>query len=165
MATLYELDARLEEFLSEIWMDGDTAIDKRTGEILDSAALDHLQLEYREKVDNIGCYIKQLLADAEMYEKEAQWQASRAKRAKNRAAALKEYLQMHIKQGERFTSSHCEISWGSADKVTILDEALIPEEYLKRETVIQKAEIKKRLQKEEAIPGAVLTKTVYMKLK
>ena len=59
MSALYEIQ---EDILS--------CIDLKTGEIIDVERLHGLQMERRQKIRNIACWIKNLLADARAYEEE-----------------------------------------------------------------------------------------------
>ena len=59
MSALYEIQ---EGILS--------CIDLKTGEIIDVERLHELQMERRQKIRNIACWIKNLLADARAYEEE-----------------------------------------------------------------------------------------------
>lgn len=167
MATLYELDARLEALLSRIWIEGDTAIDTDTGEVLDRKALDDLQLEYSVKVDNICCYIKNLLADAETYKREAAWQKARAERAESRAKSLTAYLALHVEPWKRFSTAHCEIGWRKSEPVNVFDRAALPKEYIKTKTeeTVDKVAIKKAIKSGIDVPGAELEQKINIRIK
>lgn len=56
MATLYELAEELENFELEI--------DEETGEVLNLADLDKVEMEFKKKVEGICLWIKNLKADA-----------------------------------------------------------------------------------------------------
>ena len=60
MATLYEINEKLANIF--VTPDG-TAVDGSTGEVLDTKALDDLEMEKWSKVDNICRYIKNLQSD------------------------------------------------------------------------------------------------------
>lgn len=167
MATLYELDARLDALLEKVWQTEDGLIDKESGEVLDNSVLDDLQMEFTEKVDNIGCYIKNLCAEAEMYEREAEWQAHRAKRAKAKAESLRKYLMLHMEEGKKFSSPHCEMKWSKSEATNIFDISLIPKEYIKVKTEEKpdKTAIKKAIKAGATVPGAELVRNVNLTIK
>lgn len=56
---LYEINQAIQDVL-----DGYEVIDPETGEIMGFGSLDELQMMREEKLENIGCYIKSLKADA-----------------------------------------------------------------------------------------------------
>ncbi len=80
MATLYEIDERIKNCFKV----GNAVIDGSTGELLDEQALEQLQMNRDTKIENIGCYIKNLLSDADQYQKESENQAVRALKAKKK---------------------------------------------------------------------------------
>lgn len=66
-------------------------IDKETGEI-NTDMLDHLELTFYEKSENIVKYIKNLSAEAKALKEQEEIFNQRRKAAENKAARLKEYL-------------------------------------------------------------------------
>lgn len=82
MANLFEISAAIA---NEEW------IDKETGEI-DVAFLDHLEMTFAEKSENIIKYIKNLTAEAKALKEQEDIFNQRRKAAENKAARLKEYL-------------------------------------------------------------------------
>ena len=60
MSTLYEINEQILRCVK----DGDMVVDTETGEVIDMAALDALQMERDEKLTNIGKWILDLKADA-----------------------------------------------------------------------------------------------------
>ena len=79
--TLYEIDKAITDLA-----------DPETGEITDFEALDNLQMARDQKIENIACYYKNLVSDAEAIKAEKEALAERQKVAENKAARLKEYL-------------------------------------------------------------------------
>ena len=93
--TLYEIDKAITDLA-----------DPETGEITDFEALDNLQMARDQKIENIACYYKNLVSDAEAIKAEKEALAERQKVAENKAARLKEYLSYAL-HGEKF--SHAEM--------------------------------------------------------
>ena len=62
-------------------------VDMETGEIIDMGKLNALQMERAQKIENIGCWIKNLLSDADALDKEKKNLAARQKAAENKAAS------------------------------------------------------------------------------
>lgn len=166
MATLYELDARLDALLERVWQTEEGLVDKESGEVLDSSLLDDLEMEFSDKVDSIGCYIKNLYAEAEMYKREAKWQAERAKRAENKADSLRSYLMLHLEKGKKFSSAHCEVKWSESTSTDIVDVDKIPDRFIRKvERVPDKRAIKAALESGENVLGATLKRNVSLTVK
>ena len=66
-------------------------VDMETGEIVDIEKLESLQMERDQKIENIGCWIKNLLADAKALKEEKDNLAARQKAAENKVASLKTF--------------------------------------------------------------------------
>ena len=120
MANLFEINRAL----IEAW---ESAVDPETGEIAEDyiEQLEALEMARDEKVENIGCWIKNLASDAAALKEEAKNMNERAKRAERKADSLKRYLEAAL-HGEKFTSTRCAISWRKTTSVEV-DEAEVPE--------------------------------------
>ena len=118
MSALYEIQ---EDILS--------CIDLKTGEIIDVERLHGLQMERQQKIRNIACWIKNLLADARAYEEEEKTFAARKTAAKNKADSLKQYLSDCL-HGEKMQDKEFTIGWRKSQKIHIDEGAAIPAAYL-----------------------------------
>lgn len=118
MSALYEIQ---EDILS--------CIDLKTGEIIDVERLHGLQMERRQKIRNIACWIKNLLADARAYEEEEKTFAARKTAAKNKADSLKQYLSDCL-HGEKIQDREFSVGWRKSHQVQIDEGSAIPEAYL-----------------------------------
>ena len=118
MSALYEIQ---EDILS--------CIDLKTGEIIDVERLHGLQMERRQKIRNIACWIKNLLADARAYEEEEKTFATRKTAAKNKADSLKQYLSDCL-HGEKIQDKEFSIGWRKSQRIHINEGAAIPPAYL-----------------------------------
>ena len=118
MSALYEIQ---EDILS--------CIDLKTGEIIDVERLHGLQMERRQKIRNIACWIKNLLADARAYEEEEKTFAARNTAAKNKADSLKQYLSNCL-HGEKIQDKEFSIGWRKSQRIHIDEGAAIPAAYL-----------------------------------
>lgn len=126
--------------------------DETTGEILDTQKFDALQLAMEEKLEGIGCYIKNLKAEAEALKAEEKAFAERRKRAENKAASLENYLANFL-QGCPFETLRVKISFRKSEYLDIKEDAVIPAEYLKQQDpTIDKAGLKAAI-KEGKIDG------------
>ena len=157
MANLYELTAQIEDFELEV--------DEETGEITNIDELDALQLERDEKIENIALWIKNLTADAAAIKAEAQNLTKRQKTAENKAQRLKDYLAMNL-AGQKFKTPKVSISYRTTKSTDIVDENVIPEEYLEpQKPKIKKADILAALKAEKEVPGAVLIEKKSIQIK
>ncbi len=136
-------------------------IDEETGEVVDVEALNSLSIERDEKIENLACWYKNLMADAEALKAEKDVFAKREKAAKNRAESIKKYLS-GILDGEKFTTNKCALSFRKSESIEVLDmDAFLSddkaENYLKyAEPTIDKTGLKKALKSGETFKGVLL---------
>ena len=140
---LYEIDAEITK-----------CIDEETGEILDIEYLEHLDMERDRKIENIGCWIKNLNAEAAALNEEKDKLGARQKAAENRASDLKKYLSGYL-SGDKFKSARVAISWRKSKSVDIKDISKLPQEFLKQvDPVPDKTGIKNAIETGKEVPGA-----------
>ena len=145
MSALYEIQ---EDILS--------CIDLKTGEIIDVERLHGLQMERRQKIRNIACWIKNLLADARAYEDEEKTFAARKSAAKNKADRLKQYLSDCL-HGEKIQDREFSIGWRKSQKIHIDEGAAIPPAYLiPAPDKVDKQGLKDALRQGVLLPGITL---------
>ena len=147
--TIFEID---EKILN--------CIDVETGEV-DTDALDALQLERNNKIDNIIKWIKELRAEAAAISAEID---SLVKRLDSRAAKadrLTAYLET-VLRGEEFRSASCEVRYRkSPAAVKIADEAVFLEKYpnfakIKQAVSVDRVALKAAIKSGKEFDGAVL---------
>ena len=145
MSALYEIQ---EDILS--------CIDLKTGEIIDVERLHGLQIERRQKIRNIACWIKNLLADARAYEDEEKTFAARKSAAKNKADRLKQYLSDCL-HGEKIQDKEFSIGWRKSQRIHIDEGAAIPPAYLiPVPDKVDKQGLKDALRQGVLLPGITL---------
>ena len=130
-------------------------VDQETGEIIDEEALAGLQLEKDRKIEGIACWVKDLTAEAKALKEEADNLKKRQKAAENKAESLKKFLLGYL-GGQKFKTAKASISYHHTKAVDILDEASIPEEYLRIKKELSKSDISKALKEGKEVPGAEL---------
>lgn len=151
---LYEIDSAIMN-----------CVDMETGEIIDIERLSSLQMERNQKIEGIGCWIKNLLADAKALKEEKDNLAARQKAAENKAASLKEFLSSYL-NGEKFKTAKVAISYRKSDSVDIAEGAVIPEEYLKySEPTPDKIGLKAALKSGEKFQGISLVTSNNIQIK
>ena len=111
---LYEID---QEIMN--------CVDMETGEIIDPARLNELQMDRDTKIENIACWIKNLYADAEAFKTEKQSFADRQKAAENKAESLKKYLTNYL-AGQKFSTPKVAISFRKTSSVNVTDISQLP---------------------------------------
>lgn len=155
MANIYEIDQLIL-----------SCVDAETGEIINPELLDQLQIERERKIEGIACWIKNLTADAADIKAEETVLAERRKAKENKAAALKEYLKC-VLNNSPFETARCKVSFRRSQQVDILDEAAIPAEFLKKETVVKvdKKAIGDALKCGELIDGCALKENYNIQIK
>lgn len=161
--TLYEINNAIQDVL-------DYALDPETGEILDDALMasyDQLRMDRDEKIENIGCFIKNLEADAKAIREEEKSLADRRRAAENKAEHLRNYLQFCL-AGQKFQSPRLAVSFRKSKKV-VFDEAHlydVPDDYLRyKEPELDKKLVAEALKAGEVIPGCELVESVSMIIK
>ena len=161
--TLYEINQEIQAAL-------EAAVDPDTGEIIDDemlAAYDKLQMDRETKIENIGCFIKNLEADAKAIKEEAKNLTSRARAAENKADHLRDYLQFCL-GGEKFQSPRLSVYFRRSKKVEIDQNRLfdIPEEFLRyKDPEPDKKAISEALKAGQDVPGCELVESTSMIIK
>lgn len=156
MATLYDIIKSIESFEFEV--------DEETGEILNMAELDALQVDKETKVENIAMFIKNLKADAAMYADEEKAFAQRKKAAANKAERLQKYLAAML-AGEKYKSARVAITWRKSEQVDITSIDELPAGYYVTEKKPDKMKIKQAMKNGEQVPGAVLVERENIQVK
>lgn len=151
---LYEIDNAIMD-----------CVDMETGEIIDVERLSTLQMERDQKIEGIGCWIKNLLSDAKALKEEKDNLAARQKSAENKAASLKAYLSSYL-NGEKFKTAKVAISYRKSDSLDIAEGAAIPEKYLKySEPTPDKIGLKAALKAGEKFPGISIVTSSNIQIK
>lgn len=162
--TLYEIDSAIM-----------ACVDQETGEIIDSDALNALQIERDKKIEGVALWVKDLRAEAEAIGNEVKALSARKKATENRAEQLKRWLGEAL-AGEIFKSSKVRVSYTHNTKLNVIDEQSVinyiqthfnePEQFIKFTLPeIRKDAIKAEIKNGMEIPGATieLTESVVIK--
>lgn len=160
--TLYEIDAKIAEAIENIFANAD----EETGEVSpeDMEALNLLQMDRNNKLDNIACYIKSEEADAKAIDEEIKALQHRKKVKQNKADRLREFLQFAL-GGEKFESSRNKVTYRKSAQVSITNEDAIPMEFLRVKYEPNKTAIKDSIKAGEIVPGAIVIEKESMILK
>lgn len=157
--TLYEINQQIQKAI-------ELGFDPETGEILDDSALQQLEIDRDEKVENICLFIKDLRAEASALDAEKKALDDRKNAAQRKADSLSRYLQAML-GGEKFKTARCAVSYRKSQAVVITDQDAIPEEYIRVKVSREpdKIALKDALKTVGAIDGAVLEERTSMIIK
>ena len=159
---LYQINA-------EIMNAFENALDPETGEIVDTeayAAIDSLQCDLNEKIENILLCIKNLQSDAEALKKEKMAFADRQSRAEAKAESLKEYVS-GVLNGQKFQTERVSASWRKSEAVEFAgDVNALPQSCIKiADPVVDKTALKKLLKSGTEVKGARLVARQNLQIK
>lgn len=155
MASLYDIKQELID-----------CTDIETGEIIDVARFEELQIEAEEKIENVALWYKNLLADAAAYKAEKEYFAQREKVAKNKADSLKKYLDGAL-GGKVFKTVKVDITYRKSTSVNITDDTLLPESLVTEVVTASpdKKAIAELLKAGEKVAGAELSHNQNIQIK
>lgn len=147
-------------------------VDMETGEVIDAAQLDALQMEREKKLESVALWIKNLESDVEAYKAEMENFMVRRKAAERKIEGLKTYLANAL-AGEKFSTAKCAVSFRKSEVVEILDRercmnwavAACPEALTIREPEINKTVVKKALKEGKTFPGVMLIERQNINIK
>ena len=151
---LYEINEVLRETLDQI----NEIAETNEGEIPDlwSNLLDGIQLSKEKKVLDIARYIKSLKLQAIAINSEIDKLNTRYRACNRHIERLTEYLKTNINPDEKYKDNNTVISWRKSERIRIINENLIPSNYLKTEVSIMKSFIKKDMKNGIEIEGVEL---------
>lgn len=166
MSALYEIDKNLYQLL-----EFDMVVDEETGEILfEESDIDNLLLSRDEKIENTGCYIKNLLSDIEQLKAEEKSLKERRQTKEKKVERLKKYLadSMLLFGDKKFETPRIALSFRKSKQVEIDESAVLPEEFIKVkvEKSPDKTKLKDAILKQgEVIEGVKVVEKENLQLK
>ena len=164
MRALYEIDQDILD-----------CVDEETGEILDTEALDALQMEREAKLEGVCLWVKDLRAESDAIKAEADKLTARRKALDNKIEGLKVWL-LGALNGEKLKTPRCNVYQTHNTKLNVIDEQSVvnwiqtnyqePEQFL-RFTLpeIRKDAVKAEIKAGKEIPGAALEETESVVIK
>ena len=151
---LFEIDDAIQRCVK--LENSENYVDTETGEIIDVAAIEQLEMDRDKKIRNIACWIRNLEADEKALADQIKTFTTRKNAAKNKRESLKSYLANFL-NGAKWQNSEVAISWRKSESVEVEEGAAIPEKYLRyKEPEINKAAIKTDLKAGASIYGCQL---------
>lgn len=153
--TLYEIDSAIMD-----------CIDAETGEIIDPAKLEALQMQRESKIENVALWVKNLKALTSAIKAEKDALAEREAIHKAKIESLSKWL-VGALNGAKFETPKVTISFRNSEAVEITDESEIPAEYMREkvQTAPDKTAIKEALKSNFHVPGAILVQNKNIQIK
>lgn len=160
---LYEIDARIEACVK---LDDSRVVDTETGEIIDIEALEALEMERDQKLENIGVWYKQLLMEADDLKAEKAALAEREKTKRAKAESLKGLLNRYL-DGKKFETAKVAMSFRKSEAVEFTGKiSEVPADYLKfKEPELDKTAVKRAIKAGESVPGCELVVRQNLQIK
>ena len=164
MNSLYEIDKAYMSALNNF------TVDEETGEVIfNDEEIQKLEDDFKNKADNIACYIKDLSAlndaiKAEKAELDARYKANDAK-----INRLRCYLSQSLEMRDmrNLETPRNKLSFRKSTSVVISDEKLVPTQFIKTVVTekIDKKGIGDALKKGERIEGCYLLESNNLQIK
>lgn len=161
---LFDIDERLAACVK---LDESRVVDTESGEIIDLEAIAALGMERDKKIENLGCWYKNLLAEAEALKAQKNAFAEREKAKKAKAESLKDFLSRYL-NGKKFESAKVAMSFRKSEAVEFDAKCIgdVPEEFLKfKDPELDKVAVKKAIKAGETVPGCELVARQNLQIK
>ena len=163
---LFQIDEQLQRCVK--LESSDNYVDTETGEIIDTAAIEQLEMDRDTKIRNIACWIVNLKSDITALKAQEKTFKERRESAERKMESLKSYLSAFL-AGKKWENSEVKISWRKSDAVTITDINKLSKYYLKyrklTEDDFNKTIIKTDLKAGVVVDGAVLAEKNNIQIK
>ena len=172
--TLYDIDARLVTLLDEHFDIEDGVLCESEEEL--AKKIDEVSLDLDTKIENIGCYIKNLEADVEALKKEEDNLKARRKSAENKIEGLKRYLNGYLmacypndsdRAKWKFKSPKVVLGYRKSNSVEVPDIEKLDKKYLKITTKVDpdKKAIGDAIKSGEEVKGAFIKQNINLNIK
>lgn len=147
--------------------------DIETGEVIDPAKLDALQMEREKKLEGIALWIKNLKADVDAYVAEMESFAVRRKAAERKIEGLTDYLYNAL-GGEKFSTAKCAVTFRKSQGVKFDNEDAFrvwcvqnnrPDLLTIQQPKVSRTAVKALLKDGNELPGAELEERLNINIK
>lgn len=154
MRSLYEINNDFIQVLENGFL-----VDEETGEItFKEDALNDLDLEFNQKVDNIACYIKDIESLNQAIKDEKKALDERLKVNDRKVENLKKYVSSSLKMRDmnKLETARNKITFRKSKSVNVINESLLADEYFteKITKTVNKTAIKKAIESGLTVDGA-----------
>ena len=152
MSSLYDLQMEILECVDE------------NGELLDIEKFEQLNMEIEKKIEGLCLWVKNLDAEAAAIKEEEDALKDRRVRKENKAKSIRNYIQDFLK-GAKFETPKVAIYYRKSQSLEVLENAVIPDEYLEVKTKVKTAELKKAVKGGLELEGVYLLEKSNMSIK
>ena len=140
-------------------------VDTETGEVIDTEAIDALEMERDAKIRNIACWIRNLDSEEKALAEQEKIYRDRKNATHNKKEDLKAYLASFL-AGKKWKNEEVNISWRKSEAVEVTDMKKLSSYYLRyREPEVNKTLLKADLKAGVKLDGAVLTEKNNIQIK
>ncbi len=115
---LFEIDDAIQRCVK--LENSDNYVDTETGEIIDTAAIEQLEMDRDTKIRNIACWIRNLESDEEQLAEQETIYKNRKNATKRKKEQLKSYLAAFL-NGKKWKNKEVEILWRKSKSVEVTD--------------------------------------------
>jgi predicted RNase H-like nuclease (RuvC/YqgF family) len=172
--TLYDVDERLVTLLNDHFDTEDGTIYESEEEL--AQKIDEVSMELDTKIENIGCYIKNLEADVEALKKEESNLKARRLSAERKIEGLKRYLDGYLtacypneddKAKWKFKTPKVVLGFRKSTTVEVPDLDKLDKRFIREkiERMADKMAIKDILKKGDKVDGAFLKQNINLSVK
>lgn len=174
MANIWEIDERLVNLI-ENQFDTDDGIIYESEEEL-AKKIDEVAIELDTKIENIGCYIKNLESDIEAFKREEDNLKKRRKSTENKIEGLKTYLNNYLtavypneddRRKWKFKTPKVVLGYRKSTTVEVPDLEKLDKNFIKikTETSADKTAIKEAIKNGIEVKGAFLKDNINLSIK
>lgn len=163
--TLYDINQQMEEAINRMFAEANENDGEVSQETTDLIA--ELQITKDEKIEAIGCKLKNFDAEIEALKNEEESLKERRKSKESKREGLASYVAKMLGGENWDKSSKVEFSFRKSEQTIIDDETLIPDEYFKIKTDVKPdlTAIKKAIKAGELTEGAHIANRINMTVK
>jgi hypothetical protein len=164
--TLHEIDEAMLDLFDALESEEVEEIDEETAAKIDGI-FETIDMDRKAKLENIGLYIKEAEAFADMIREEEKKLAERRKSKERRTEWLKRYAAQSIRLFGAVETPRVKLTVRQSEAVEITDRSQIPSDYVKEkvEYVPDKTAIKKAIKEGELIDGAYIETRYNLQIK
>lgn len=153
---LFEIDDQLARCIK--LEASDDFVDTETGEIIDIAAIEQLEMDRDKKIRNLDSDEKALTEQLKVF-------AARRDAARNKKESLKSYLAAFL-NGRKWENEEVKVFWRKSESVEVTDAKKISSYYMRfREPEVNKTLLKADIKAGVVIEGAQLVTKNNMQVK
>lgn len=161
---LYDLEVRVRELTDALSL----SVDAETGEIAEGAIaeLEAALKERDERVLDIACYYREVMAEAGAVKAEAERLRARMQVLTNRADRLKDLIAGALQPGETRSDARVRLSWRKTKSVVVSTvPELLPAEFQRTKVEADKVALRKALDGGATIEGAYIAEDASLQIR